>query len=391
MPAKPQRTKLEEGIRKVITPLGKVSYEVRGQNNKQKHVSISKRETTLERARALRNKFAAEETMPAEPPRYTVADAVDYYLETHADVLPSNALGNFAQVKKTLGDRSIAHLDKSAVKDWAKSLRKLRKTKSKLVGGKLVKVKTSEPYAEASLRKFYFALKLSVLLHATDKQYPFDGEIFTFKGRLETIVPQAWTKPRERLLEEGEEERLYNVDLRFKTGDYKRIEDWQNLIGFALETCMRLQEIIKAEWTHLSREGFNLAIPAINVKTKDKRTIALTPRAREIIRSQLEGKPENAKRIFYQWTTPRSAGDGFRNLTEMAGIEDLTFHSLRHEAITRLCATKLFTLYEAMRLTGHTSEKTFSKYDHFFVKDENRFGEIKSLKEGITTVSQTGQ
>jgi integrase len=58
-----------------------------------------------------------------------------------------------------------------------------------------------------------------------------------------------------------------------------------------------------------------------------------------------------------------------------AGCEDLREHDLRHEATSRWCemrypdGRRMYDKLEVMSFTGHTSEKTFMRYLHFFTQD----------------------
>jgi integrase len=52
----------------------------------------------------------------------------------------------------------------------------------------------------------------------------------------------------------------------------------------------------------------------------------------------------------------------FRAACIAAGIENLKFHDLRHEAITRICGR--LPMHEAMRVTGHKTPAMLMRYYH---------------------------
>ena len=52
----------------------------------------------------------------------------------------------------------------------------------------------------------------------------------------------------------------------------------------------------------------------------------------------------------------------FRRACEQAGIANLKFHDLRHEATSRIC-DKL-PMHEAMRITGHKTPSMLMRYYH---------------------------
>ena len=68
-------------------------------------------------------------------------------------------------------------------------------------------------------------------------------------------------------------------------------------------------------------------------------------------------------------------------LTKRAGIEDLTFHDLRHEATSRLCEASTrsrknggnsMSLMEIMEMTGHDTMTTFRGYVKLIAHENSR-------------------
>ena len=58
-----------------------------------------------------------------------------------------------------------------------------------------------------------------------------------------------------------------------------------------------------------------------------------------------------------------SLTQSWRRLVKRAGISDLTFHDLRHEAISRLLEKGL-TIPEAASVSGHKTTPTLLRYAH---------------------------
>jgi integrase len=175
-------------------------------------------------------------------------------------------------------------------------------------------------------------------------------------------MPKAWAGNRERRLEDGEEERLYKSAINRPNAHNE--QDWRAIIGFALETAMREQEIVFARWSDLGPDNLLLRIPKEHVKTRTARIVPLSKRAREIVENQRRNRPEKEARIFYQFPTPNAVCDSFARLVKRAKIDDLKFHDLRHEATTRICLSGKLNLFEIMAMTGHTSQSTFQRYIH---------------------------
>ncbi|MFO7839773.1 MAG: site-specific integrase [Desulfosalsimonadaceae bacterium] len=100
---------------------------------------------------------------------------------------------------------------------------------------------------------------------------------------------------------------------------------------FTLETAMRRGELVKLTWGNVDFKGV-AHLP--ETKNEEARSVPLSPRAVEILQGLIPHK-----------TTPISGsvfGLGadyisysFARACKKAGIEDLRFHDLRHEATSR--------------------------------------------------------
>ena len=122
---------------------------------------------------------------------------------------------------------------------------------------------------------------------------------------------------------------------RLEDGEYQRLKDaaqscrnhyiWP-VVEFALETAMRRSEILSLQWQHTDLDA-GLAI-LLDTKNGSKRKVPLTRRARRVI-SQL---PDYSSIVFD--TTDYSIRHGWDRLVKRAGIKNLRFHDLRHEAVS---------------------------------------------------------
>lgn len=294
-----------------------------------------------------------------------IATAIDDYLEYKEDSrtpLSSNKITDYERVKFDLGDIAVQKLDRELVENYISLMLKepIKRDANK---------PASEPrqtYAPATVRKFFYALKQAVEWHAAKNKYFFDSGAFELERG---TVPDAWAGQRERRLAAGEEERLYSAGL--EAAHTFTSEDWQRVIGFALETAMREQEIVYARWIDISTDGRKLRVPKQHTKTDKARVVLLSAAARAIVEKQRADCQKSDTRIFYQWPTPGALCDSFARLTERAEIEDLHFHDLRHEATSRLCEGGKLPLMALMEMTGHTSMKTFQGYLHLLAHDSS--------------------
>jgi integrase len=128
------------------------------------------------------------------------------------------------------------------------------------------------------------------------------------------------------------------------------------VVLFAIETAMRRGEILAARWCDLDRERRILRVPIS--KNGHARLIPLSPAALDVL-SQLEGR--DPERIFP--TTANAVRLGWQRLTRRAGIGDLNFHDLRHEAVSRLFERGL-NVPEAAMVSGHRAAHMLFRYTH---------------------------
>jgi len=161
---------------------------------------------------------------------------------------------------------------------------------------------------------------------------------------------------------------------RLRPGEYESLLQSANqclnkfikpIIIIAVETAMRRGEILAIERGHILQEGKHLRIP--RTKTGVPRTIPLSNRAAEILTSRLMVDGQEEDRIFPITANAfRLAWDRVKN---RAGIKDLHFHDLRHEAISRLFEQGLGVAHVAA-ISGHKDFRMLARYTHLNMADE---------------------
>lgn len=130
-----------------------------------------------------------------------------------------------------------------------------------------------------------------------------------------------------------------------------------SIVVFALETACRQGEILKLQWEHISLKNRIAHLP--ETKNGSKRDIPLSIKARDaLIRLGVQTKGP----VF----TYRSAGlkSNWRYMLQSIGIEDLHFHDLRHEAVSRLMELGTLDLMEVAAISGHRSLQMLKRYTH---------------------------
>jgi len=130
-----------------------------------------------------------------------------------------------------------------------------------------------------------------------------------------------------------------------------------SIMVLALETAMRQGELLKLEWEHINLKTGIAHLPS--TKNGSKRDVPLSQKAREaLIRMGI--KP--AGKVF-QYTS-----EGFKStwryMTIKLGIENLHFHDMRHEAISRLFELGTLDIMEISAISGHKSLSMLKRYTH---------------------------
>lgn len=127
------------------------------------------------------------------------------------------------------------------------------------------------------------------------------------------------------------------------------------IIRWALATAMRRGEIVKMRWSNLNRQQRTLFIP--DTKNGQSRTIPLSSAAI----SFLDQQDHVNDHIFP--ITGNAVRLAWEKLKVRAGIEDLHFHDLRHEAISLYFEMGL-TVPEVALISGHKDMRMLFRYSH---------------------------
>ena len=223
-------------------------------------------------------------------------------------------------------------------------------------------------YSGNTARKYFFQLKKILMWSSVHYDFVLDAKLFAEIG-----VPSAWENPRERRLEGDEESRLLAAGLRSIANG----KQWRLIILFAIETAARTQEILLAQWKEFNIPGEAWNIPKGHVKTGVARQVPLSIPAIALIEElkAFRKKPKTPKEpldknesVFPWWADSSTLSKAFKRLTARAKIDDLHFHDLRHEAVSRLFMTSM-TDIEIMKMTGHTNAATLLRYAHLRSSD----------------------
>lgn len=131
-----------------------------------------------------------------------------------------------------------------------------------------------------------------------------------------------------------------------------------HILAFAIFSTRRIEEITRIRWEDY--EGDRILIRSMKDprnKARNHTHVTLTDEARAII----EAMPKTDERIF-PWNG-ESAGSSHARACETLGIEDLHFHDMRHEGISRLFEMG-WNIPNVAAVSGHRSWNTLKRYAH---------------------------
>ena len=153
---------------------------------------------------------------------------------------------------------------------------------------------------------------------------------------------------RERRLEADEEVRLLGACE----------QGFGNIVKMALATTARRAEIANLEWKDVDL-GRRQAIFR-ETKNGTTRAAPLSPDAIDILQSM--PRPIQGGSVFDK--SPHAITKCMVRACRKAGIDDLRFHDLRHEAISRLFEDTDLTDLEIMSISGHKTVQMLKRYTH---------------------------
>jgi len=126
-------------------------------------------------------------------------------------------------------------------------------------------------------------------------------------------------------------------------------------------TGMRQGEILNLTWDMVDlKEGF-IHLKAEDTKTGEGRSVPLTPELIEMFRGMTRGLP-GVKVFTRSGQAISSIREGFEASCKRAGIENFTFHDLRHTFVTNKCKEG-HHYFRIMAATGHKTVSVFKRYN----------------------------
>ena len=130
-----------------------------------------------------------------------------------------------------------------------------------------------------------------------------------------------------------------------------------NIIQFAIHTGMRRGEILSIRWGDVNFDACTVYLH--DTKNGESRTVPLSSQALAALPAREQRQTD--ERVFSM--SANAVRLAWERLKRRAGIEDLHFHDLRHEAISRFFEKGL-SIPEVALISGHRDFKMLFRYTH---------------------------
>ncbi len=161
-------------------------------------------------------------------------------------------------------------------------------------------------------------------------------------------MPRAGN-PRERRAHPGELEKL------LKACEASRNRWLPAVIHLAVETGMRRSELLAMRWDDVDLDARTVLLR--NTKNGFPRTVPLSPPALNVIKDM----PHCGPTVFS--ISPNALRLAWERLRRRAGVLELRFHDLRHEAVSRFFERGL-NVPEVAMISGHRDPRMLFRYTH---------------------------
>ena len=271
--------------------------------------------------------------------KVTLSDLVIRYAEEIAPSHKSSVPETYrlrAIARSWIGELDIRYLNKQQFAQYQKD--------------RLERVSVASVHAELSLIKR--------VLDTAIKQWGYS----IVENVIKTMKYSKGNVSRTRRLAADEKDRILAA-AKLQRNDYIC-----SIIEFAIETGMRRSEILKLKWQDINLEtGFALLY---DTKNGEDRKVPLTLKCIQLL-NQLSRSHEHVFPI-----SATCLSQAWQRAVEKAGIKDLRFHDLRHEAVSRFFEMGM-NIAEVALISGHKDVTQLFRYTH--LNPENVFQKYEAF------------
>lgn len=193
------------------------------------------------------------------------------------------------------------------------------------------------------------------------------GTIFKYGAiELHTALPDVITPAKPLLAYQGLIGHSWHRDRRVDDAELARVKkhlsiEMRDIVDFAIASTFRRGEILRVRWADLDAARRVLLVRDRKHPRKTKGNHQRVPLT-EVGLSIIERQPRVDERIFAGFTG-ENVSDAFLAACRAAGVADLHFHDLRHEAISRLFEAG-YEIQEVALFSGHQDWRHLKRYTH---------------------------
>lgn len=174
---------------------------------------------------------------------------------------------------------------------------------------------------------------------------------------------------RDRWITKGEEDSILSHS-----------EAWmKEIITFALNTGLRLNEIVGLAWSNV--DLFRRTVTITQSKNDEPRTIPMNATVLEMLKEKSKVRSISCDKVFQidgKSLRDNQVQHAFNKAREKAGLSDVNFHDCRHTFATRMVQSGK-DLYKVQMLLGHKSPLMTQRYAHHYPE---------SLRDAVEVLSQ---
>ena len=209
------------------------------------------------------------------------------------------------------------------------------------------------------------------------------------------LAIKEWEWPKDNSASNVPKEKENNERDRWLTKDEEKeilenSPEWlRDIIIFALNTGLRLQEFLSLEWSRVNLVRRTILIK--ETKNGNPKTLPLNKIALDVLNQRSKVKSIKNDYVFFNSNgkkiNPHVLRTSFYTVLEKVGVENLWLHDLRHTFATRLAQADV-DLYKISKLLGHKDIKMTQRYSHH-CPDSLRDGvEILEVGYNLTTMGE---
>ncbi|HYB20588.1 MAG TPA: tyrosine-type recombinase/integrase, partial [Thermodesulfobacteriota bacterium] len=201
-----------------------------------------------------------------------------------------------------------------------------------------------------------------------------------------SLAIKEWGWVKENPVKMVSRERVNNLIERWLTQEEEKnllnsSPKWlQDIILFAINTGLRLNEILGLKWTQVDLVRRTVTI--LVQKNKGKDTLPLCGGALEILKERSKNRRQETEYVFHTQNCTRflasNLQQAFYSALKKSGIEKLRFHDLRHTFATRLVQAGV-DLYTVQKLGRWKNISMVMRYAHHYPE---------SLRSGVEVLDR---